>query len=209
MKPRTMNPLKFLASNRHTNKFDDDTCSTASSTDGSSQFNRRVPLFSVGFDESKNKVYECPEDMNNEEIVKDLWFSPEEQEKMKEANNCAVKISRASESYVAALASAYECCCKDPSDISIEHEQALHEQLKLYPARAGLEQKSLPAICKDRVARRQALSELAYNLKARNPDLSPKKLDLLMRRECSKITAPAKLFALYVAKAQRPQQDTS
>mmetsp|Transcript_16476 Transcript_16476/g.33993 ORF Transcript_16476/g.33993 Transcript_16476/m.33993 type:complete len:223 (-) Transcript_16476:34-702(-) len=221
MKAPTMmkkNPFKLLTakSTRGKNKFDDasvDGSSASFSIDGSNHNAKRTSnLFAVHFEESQNTVHECAHDMTVEEIANELWYTPEENEEMKAANQYSTKVARrtasagaaSADSYVGALEQVYECCCQGKLATQ-ELQQALQTQLQLQPARTGLEQKVVKSVANGRQSRREQMTQLVYNIQSEHPHLSKAELAKLMQKQSSQISLPARLFALQVAQASSQQ----
>mmetsp|Transcript_16982 Transcript_16982/g.37103 ORF Transcript_16982/g.37103 Transcript_16982/m.37103 type:complete len:220 (+) Transcript_16982:75-734(+) len=212
MKARTLNPMKLIVNRKTTRSgkakvvFDDqDATSSASfSIDGSlhsRKLAQSADLFQVCFDEGQNVEHECSHDLSVEEIAQELWYTPDENKEMKEANSFSAKVARASESYVTSLEAVYQAC-QQGNMASAPLVANLEENVRLQPARTGLEQKVVKSMTQDRQARRQELVRLVYNLQHQLPaGTSSEQVALRLGQECAAVSKPAQLLAVQIAQA--------
>ena len=195
---------RLLAAKRGKNKFEDELSSSSTHTvDHDSQkkeastSSRRRPR-SVWIDESHNVVHEIEAVTSQEECLA-RWYTEEENEKMKEANNFTFKLvcRMADDSYTSALTSAYQACAQGNVDAA-----KLREQVQQWASRTGLEHRCVKGASQDKRLRRDSLLSLAYNFPHENTHLSAAQVQERMAQECQAITEQAVRFALMVARAQ-------
>eukprot|EP00523_Entomoneis_sp_CCMP467_P005267 CAMPEP_0168756822 /NCGR_PEP_ID=MMETSP0724-20121128/20826_1 /TAXON_ID=265536 /ORGANISM="Amphiprora sp., Strain CCMP467" /LENGTH=220 /DNA_ID=CAMNT_0008805567 /DNA_START=13 /DNA_END=675 /DNA_ORIENTATION=+ len=134
-----------------------------------------------------------------QENATDLWYDADETQRLKEQNAFSSKVARSSSGYVSAVDSVYQACQQEQAP-SVEAQQALKSQLKLQPAKVGLEHKVVKGYHHDKLERRERLVQLACYSDDNNNDSSSG--SLLLAEECAQVSKPAALLAAHIAQAQ-------
>jgi len=194
-----------------------DKSSSASSTDSENEGSK-----SVHFAERLNQYHDSRANANNV-APQELWYSPQEQKEMKEANAVMVKnivqpsadsapSKHQQGSYISALEQTYRACLgatpasggdTDHDDDSPQLDPVvlnkLREQLQHWPTRAGLEGKSTRSALEDK----QRMHRILMLRMKQSSSSSSRGQDELLREQCSTLSRPRRLFAQYVAQAHQ------